>query len=242
MTLIFNLGDPLIVGGADHPAASYGSFVAGRLDAYAVTEFQGASRGLQLDMTPWGAHAFLGVPMHELATVVVPTEDLLGRFGVELTERLADAGGWQERFDLLDHAIAARTRGAGPSPDVAYAWERLRRSRGSVAIGELTSALGCSSRHLNSRFREQIGVPPKTAARVLRFRRSVDLLGRDDGRRFAEIALDCGYYDQAHLNREFRELAGTTPGSFLAARLPTGLGTGAEPNVNFVQDGVAMAA
>jgi transcriptional regulator GlxA family with amidase domain len=78
-----------------------------------------------------------------------------------------------------------------------------------------------------ARFREQIGPSPKTAARLVRFQRAVALLGCDDGQRFAEIAQECGYYDQAHLNREFRELAGATPGAFVARLLPDGLGVAA---------------
>lgn len=75
-----------------------------------------------------------------------------------------------------------------------------------------------------ARFREAIGPAPKTAARIMRFRRAVDRLSLDDGSRLGEIALDCGYYDQPHLNRDFRELAGTSPGEFVASRLPDGFG------------------
>jgi len=66
-----------------------------------------------------------------------------------------------------------------------------------------------------------VGVPPKLLARFHRARR---LLERDDGRRWAEIAADCGYADQAHLNRDFRQFAGASPTELLARRLPDGLG------------------
>lgn len=243
VTLIFNLGPPLLVGGAETPLRPRGSFIAGRLDLYGITEFEGHSRGLELDMTPFGAHAFLGVPLHELTEVVVPVEDVLGNAGRDLVDRLSAAPDWEGRFELLARAIATRvTAGPVPSPDALHAWLRLQGTAGRASIGSLTRELGCSRRHLNARFREQVGVSPKTAARVIRFRRCVGMLERDDGRRFAEIATACGYYDQAHMNREFRALAGSSPGDFVASRLPAGRGTAAEPQVTSVQDAWSVAA
>ena len=157
-----------------------------------------------------------------------PLEDLLGPPARLYAEQLFEAPDWPARFELVEAFVGARVEAArSPSPDVAWAWRRLRETGGRLSIGSLTAELGCSRRHLTARFREQIGPPPKAAARILRFRRAVALLGRDDGRRLAEIALGCGYYDQAHLNRDFRELAGTSPTAYLRSRLPDGQGIAA---------------
>ena len=91
---------------------------------------------------------------------------------------------------------------------------RRRADRGPRATSS-----GWSRRHFGERFREHVGLAPKPAARVLRFRRALALLERDDGARLGEIALDCGYYDQAHLNRDFRAFAGSAPGDHLSRRL-----------------------
>lgn len=94
-----------------------------------------------------------------------------------------------------------------------------------MSVGDLADELGWSRRHLVARFREQVGLPPKVLARVLRFQRSLRLRGADGRPRpWAEVALACGYYDQAHLNRDFRQFAGCTPTELLAARLPGGAG------------------
>jgi len=229
VTLILNFGPPLRVSGPTEPVTERTSFVAAITDTYAITEYEGVSHGLQVDLSPLGAHMLLGVPMNELSALVVPLEDVLGPTAPLLVERLAEAPGWAARFDMLDALIGARFEEArAPSPDVAWAWHRLAETSGRLPIGELAGELGCSRRHLIARFREAIGPAPKTAARIMRFRRAVDRLSLDDGSRLGEIALDCGYYDQPHLNRDFKELAGTSPGEFVASRLPDGFGFSAD--------------
>ena len=137
---------------------------------------------------------------------------------------MRDAAAWQERFDLVESFLLRRLAGsASPAPEVEWSWQRLRRSGGRASIGELAAELGWSHRRLIARFREHIGLAPKAAARVLRFDRAVArarVAGGSAGR--PRSPSDCGYYDQAHLNRDFRELAGTTPGAFLRARGASG--------------------
>jgi AraC-like DNA-binding protein len=208
------------------------SFVAGLYDREAHVGHAGSQRGVEVRLTPLGAHALFGVPMHELANRVIELDDLLG--SGELAERMWDAGTWERRFAVLDSALAVARR--EPSTEVAWAWGRLRTSAGRVEIGALARELGWSHRRLIARFREQIGLPPKTIGRVLRFDRVSRLLRETPAPRLAEVAFECGYYDQAHLNRDFREFAGTTPGEYLASRLPDGGG------VKSVQDGELRTA
>lgn len=208
------------------PARRHVSFVAGLADGCSIVEHDGVSRGVELLLTPLGARRVLGLPLAEIANQVVELEDLLGApVARELVERLATAPDWAARFALLDRVLAARLAHAEePAPAVAWAWRRLAQSGGRLPVGALAQELGCSRRHLVVQVREQLGLPPKTLARVLRFNRAVGLLERDDGGRLAEIALDCGYWDQAHLNRDFRAFAGEPPSAFLARRLPDGGG------------------
>jgi AraC-like DNA-binding protein len=171
---------------------------------------------IELRLTPLGAHRFLGLPMYELANRTVALEDVLPRVD-ELTARLHDTASWAERFDLVEAFLARRlAESAPPCPGVEWSWHRLRLSGGRASIGSLASELGWSHRRLIARFREAIGLAPKTAARVLRFDRAVTALRRSPNG-LAEIAFDCGYFDQAHLNRDFRELAGTTPTEFIGS-------------------------
>jgi AraC-like DNA-binding protein len=228
-----------------YPAASPGrsgshrSFVAGLHETHCFVESPGNQAGIQVNLTPLGAHLLLGVPMHELTNRVVELDELLGTEADRLVEQLHDASGWEARFELLDRALVRRLDAARPgSPDVAWAWRRLVEAGGRLPVMELCDELGCSRKHLVRRFSDQIGVAPKTFARVLRFQRAVYMLGHCDGASvfdahrlgsgrelsWAEIALDCGYFDQAHMNRDFRQFAGASPGELVATMLPDGGG------------------
>jgi AraC-like DNA-binding protein len=218
------------------------SFVAGLHDTHCFVESPGTQAGIQLNLTPLGAHLLLGVRLDELTNRVVGLDELLGTEGDRLVEQLYEAPGREQRFEILDRALVRRLESARPaSPDVAWAWRRLIRSQGRLPIGSLCEELGCSRKHMLRRFNEQIGVAPKTYARVLRFQRAVHMLGHSDGASWvderehgigdrmsrAQIALECGYFDQAHMNRDFREFAGVSPGELAASLLPGGGGLAA---------------
>jgi AraC-like DNA-binding protein len=223
VTLIISLGPAIAVCGEERT-----SFVAGLWDAPAFTEHAGFQHGVEVRLTPLGAYRLLGVPMRHLANEVVGLDDLLGVDAPRLAERLYDAPDWAARLDLLDAALAARLIEApAPSSGVVWAWGRLRATHGRVPVGSLAQEVGWSRRHLSAQFREQVGLPPKLLARILRFDRVVARLRREEPQRWAEVAYDCGYYDQAHFNRDFRQFAGATPTDFLASRLPDGGGFGA---------------
>jgi AraC-like DNA-binding protein len=209
------------------------AFVSGLSDCYALVDSYGSQRGVQVDLTPLGAFMLLGLPMRQLANRAVELGDVLGPEGARLPERLHEASGWPARFAILDEFFVDRfTRARPASPDVAWALRRLREADGRLRVSELVEELRWSRRHLTARFSEQVGLPPKTLARLLRFGRAARLLGvgppsheqggeaRGAPSTLTEIALDCGYYDQAHLNRDVREFAGLAPTQLEAMLLP----------------------
>jgi AraC-like DNA-binding protein len=213
--LIVNFGAPWNVGeSASGPPQPYGSFVAGLGERSSYVAAAGPASCVQVDLTPLGAHMFLGVAMGELANRVVGLADVLPVHARDLTERLHDKASWEARFELLDEILVARLAQARrPSPEVSWAWSLLERTNGRAPIGWICDRLGRSRRHLASRFREQVGLAPKTVARIMRFDHAVSLMRRE-GAALAQVAFESGYYDQAHLNRDFREFAGTSPAAF----------------------------
>ena len=191
----------------------FGSFAGGVYDRPVRVRHEGSCRGVQVDLEPTAVRALLGVPAGQLAHRTVALEDLLGRDAVHLAERLHEAPDAPARFAVLD-VVLLRALGrarAEPHPDVARAWALLRASGGRIRIETLAARLGCSRRHLAKRFAEEVGVPPKVAARLIRFEQVRAGLGRAS---LARLAAEHGYADQAHLAREFRALAGVPPTAF----------------------------
>ncbi len=189
------------------------SFAGGLYARPVRVRHEGSAAGVQIDLEPLAARALLGVPAGELACRTVGLEQLLGRRADELAERLHGAAGPPERFTILDEVLRRALSGAREAcrPDTWRAWTLLERSGGRMRVGELAAALGCSRRHLVNRFTADIGAPPKLAARLIRFEAARRRLGSAP---LAQLAAECGYADQAHLTREFTELAGVPPTSF----------------------------
>ena len=242
--LVINFGAPLAVGAPGHPGTLHADSFIARVSARpATTAFAGTSAGVQVDFTPIGLHLFCGLPLHELPEPSIGLAEVLGDAGRRLEEALAEAPDWETRFDLLDVELTRRFALArAATPSVEWAWRALAQRGGAVEIGALCARLGCSPRHLITGFREQIGVPPKTAARILRFERAARLLRTSHHTALAWVAHAAGYHDQAHMTREFRVLAGTTPAAYRNARIPGFEGGAADENVNFVQDPAAGGA
>ena len=189
----------------------FDAFVGGLSDRPILTEFVGAAGGVQVDFTPLGARRCLGLPMDELTNRVVALEDVLGPGAPLLAERLQEAPGWAERFALLDAALLRRlAAGPEPAPEVAWTFRRLAAARRPARrSAPLADEVGWSRRHLAARWRRDVGLGPKAVARILRFERAHRLVRA--GRALADVAYECGYADQPHLNRDFRALAGATP-------------------------------
>jgi transcriptional regulator GlxA family with amidase domain len=138
---------------------------------------------------------------------------------------------------VLDRLLTRRIDAGSPvRPEVEWAWQRLLRAGGTVEVAALAAEVGWSARYLGKRFGVDIGLSPKAAARVMRFDRARRILqsragaGLDPG--LAMLAVDCGYFDQAHLARDFGQFAGCSPSRWLAEefRNVQAVGAGVPPD------------
>jgi AraC-like DNA-binding protein len=208
---------PLVVKLLDSPRRPP-EFVRGARGSYWEVDGDCAPSYLEVWLAPLAAYTLLGLPIEELGGQVVDLGDVLGAAGRRLAEQLREAPTWRHRFALLDRFLLRRREdGPQPSPEVAWAWRRLVATAGAVPIRRLAAEAGWSQRHLIARFRRQVGLRPKTAARLVRFGtvwRRLDERGPLD---WAEVAREAGYADQAHLVRDFRQFTGMPPTRFLAA-------------------------
>ncbi|AKT37986.1 helix-turn-helix domain-containing protein [Chondromyces crocatus] len=222
LELVLNLGAQIrMVEGVGAEDLSGGAF-SGMLLRAAVLEQPPVHRVVAVRLRPAGAYALLGMPLVEVLGQFVRLEDLLGRVTSELLERCAVTRSPEACLRVLARWVSERlVRAAGFDPAIAFVASGIERSGGEAAIAGLAERAGLSKGRLATLFRDQVGTTPKRYARVVRFRRALDLL--DAGApSLAEVALGAGYYDQPHMNADFRELSGMSPRVLVTSRYPSG--------------------
>ena len=256
LTLIITLDDPLTVAQHPDPAdrpGDYRTLLGGLHTTPALITHPGRQSGVQVQLSPLGARALLGLPAGELAGRDLAADDVLGPVAGQLHERMRAAADWPARFAVLDQLLLDRADlDQQLPPDVAEAWRLLLRRGGQVRAAELARHVGWSPRYLQRRLLAETGLTPKAAARVTRFDRARRILQRQaaagragpggagpdraDPGTLADLAAGCGYYDQAHLAREFRELAGCPPSRWLAEEFRNVQSSAADPEGDWRHD------
>ncbi len=174
---------------------------------------------------PGMAGRFLGVAPAELTDRIVPLEDVWGAPARELEARLRDARSPGETVRLLLEGIP-RPEGA-PKP-VQRAIEAIAAERGVCDLEWAARQANLSPRQFRRRCLEESGLGPKHLSRVLRFRHACQLAEGAERPQWPDIAAEAGYFDQAHLIRDFHEFAGGPPMAVFsntAAGLPVSIGT-----------------
>jgi AraC-like DNA-binding protein len=217
MAFIVSIDRPVdIVAQTDRaqPPGSYRSVVGGLHSSPALIAHDGNQEGVAIQLTPLGSRTLFGVPAGELCDLSVELADVSGASAGELWERLQYASGWRQRFDVCDDVLTglAEDNGTAVAPELRRSWDLLVRSGGRITVRELAAQTGYSRQHLVRRFDAEFGLGPKLAARVVRFDRARQMLmAVPSFVSIGQVAAACGYYDQAHLNRDFADLAGCTP-------------------------------
>jgi AraC-like DNA-binding protein len=226
LTIVISLDEPVGVAWPGAPVDKFHTLVGGlHSTAVRIGDSPHAS-GVQLALTPAGSRALLGVPPGELGSLVIDLADVLGGPARQLPDQLRAQTDWNQRFDLVERLLlqtsARRSAGIAEQarPELRWAWRRLRETAGAVGVQQLAKEVGWSRRHLTERFHVEYGLPPKAAARVLRFERAVRRLKRAPRTRLTDLAADLGYADQAHLTREWQSIAGCSPRQWMAEELP----------------------
>jgi AraC-like DNA-binding protein len=224
--LIFNLGEELRV---EHPVGAMRAFgegegiYSGASATYVITETNGAQTGAQIKFSLLGARLFLGRPLGELAEALIDPLDVMGRSAAELRDRLAETRTQEERVELLTLTVERRLgQPERLAEELVFAFARL--SRADIRIADLACKVGMSREHFSKAFRREFGLAPKTFARVRRFTRALRRREREPWLGWAELAPACGYVDQAHMTRDFREFAGSPPAALGRRGLPDGGG------------------
>ena len=167
---------------------------------------------------PGGAFPFFDVPASELADQSVPLDALWGSAASELRERLLATPTPEAKFRVLEACLLEQlAKPLERHPAVSFGIQQLRQSQ-QQSVAQVVDKAGFSQRRFIQLFDEQVGLTPKRFCRVSRFQRVVQIAHGADEIDWADLALDCGYYDQAHFIHDFQSFAGITPTTYLLQR------------------------
>ena len=203
MDVIFDLRD----------SSAGGGIVVGAMLTASVFHHVGRIDMLGVRFVPGAAPLFLRAPAGELTASTLPA-DSLWHDSRDLQSQLLECVNARERLTLLDRYLLDRMQPRDGAESALQGMALIERARGLLRVELLCRSLGVNERALQRAFANQVGLTPKQAIRIMRFRHAVSQLQGARRGTLASIALNCGYADQAHFTREFRELAATTPTEF----------------------------
>jgi AraC-like DNA-binding protein len=214
--LVFHFGDPFLTTFANGTnALQPQSFVVGQMKRFLEIEPAGRMGLIAVRFYARGAYLFFQRPLKEVAAGVVNLEDVWTTNARELTERVALATCMSERLQLIEETLRSLLLKHGRQDRaIDESLQIIEASCGQIRVAQLASHLGLSGRQLTRRFLQTVGVTPKEFARINRFLHVVRRLNERETMSLTETAMACGYFDQAHFNHEFREMAGMAPGEF----------------------------
>jgi AraC-like DNA-binding protein len=168
---------------------------------------------------PGGIVPFFRMPAHEASDADVPLESLWGcRRAATLRERLLECRTIEAALDAFEVVLREMWTPPGTHPAVAYALAAFDRTPSTTNVARVTDAIGLSTKRFIERFKREVGVTPKRYCRIRRFQRALTLSHRDRRVDWTRVAMDCGYFDQAHFIHDFRSFAGITPTVYQSVR------------------------
>jgi AraC-like DNA-binding protein len=211
-----------------------GTVLSGVQSRYCVIDTAEQEYVLGVAFRPGGTVPFMRVPAHETRDADIPLDVLWGtRRASDLRERLLEARDPDVKLEAMEDALAEIWRPPGLHPSVAFALDAFGKRPQATSIAAVTDAIGLSAKCFIERFKTEVGLTPKRYCRILRFQRTVRRAHGGQRVDWTRVALDCGYFDQAHFNHDFRSFAGLTPTGYQTGR------TEFQNHVKFLQSDTA---
>jgi AraC-like DNA-binding protein len=239
-TIVFNLMDaPIRIYHSDDVRRfnTYGpAILSGARTSYFVIGAAEQERVLGIQFRPGGAFPFFREPADAMENSSIALEDLWRARARELRERLVAASSIQAMFQIIELDLLEQlARPLARHPAIDYALRHFQRIPHATTVTRMTELIGLSPRRFIQLFRQQVGLTPKAFCRVRRFQQALTTVheakpesqehagfGSWGGKRidWTQVAMDCGYYDQAHFIHDFQSFSGLTPSAYLAAATP----------------------
>ena len=210
MEFVFQLGDPFFERRPDGRWRKQPHLLlVGQMERRTDIKPSGVIHTAGIHFHPAGVSAFVTGDLGRFVNRIVPLVSALGGDLAAVAARLRTARTPERRVAILEDFLRIRRRPHDEA--MADASRRLQEATDAVDIEAMARAFGISDRQFRRRFEAAVGLGPKRFARIVRFQRVFEQRLEHDARAWSEVALDCGYYDQAHFNRDFRAFAGVRP-------------------------------
>jgi AraC-like DNA-binding protein len=171
------------------------------------------------------AHPFYRFPMDEISDTVEAADLVFGRYFCDLREQLLAVNTVSRMFQLVERFLLRKAEDAiledGGTRCIEYAVSRMVHHPSLRCLHQLSDEIGYSQKHFIDLFRQQVGVTPKQYLKIMRFQKAICAIERKPSIRWSNIALESGYYDQAHFIRDFKHFSGFTPNEYLNRKSDT---------------------
>lgn len=199
--------------------SSPGTLVSGPYSEFFILNTARQSSIIGVHFKPGGAFPFFKLPADELRDSQVSLAELWGAVASELRGQLLEAPTPQAKFQLLEQFLLAQAAlPLGRHPAVAFALREFQDLSHLRPVSEVVEQIGLSSRRFSQVFSQEVGLTPKLFWRVRRFQEVLHLIGSRQPVEWQSLALNCGYFDQAHFIHDFQAFSGLTPTAYLAHR------------------------
>jgi AraC-like DNA-binding protein len=199
--------------GCDHSLTDNAALY-GHIGEYYDIEYQGALDVFSIVFQPQGLMQFFRFPLNEIFNINVPLRHLSGQVGRDLEERMACTESFEARVRIAENYFIASLQRQYEEYEfrrLHHVIDTLVRKRGEVSIDDMASAACLSRRQFERVFAERIGTSPKQYLKTIRFQRALYEKQQNNSLTMTELAIDCGYYDQAHFIADFKSICGQTP-------------------------------
>lgn len=196
-----------------------GAVFTGPRSQFEIIDTAGQASVMGIHFRSGGAARFLRMPLNELQNQVVSLDCLWGKAGTDFRTRVLEAPTPEAKLQTFEQCLMEQcVKPLERHPAVRGALHFIDRSFPGLSIGDLTTRIGISRRRFIQVFSEEIGLAPKLFCRVHRFQQVLHSTHGKEEIDWADVALSCGYFDQAHFNHDFREFSGMNPSTYLKRR------------------------
>jgi len=196
-----------------------GSVITGPQSEFFVLDKSEQDELLGVHFKPGGAFPFFGTPVDKLLNDHVSLDSVWGHAAESMRSELLEASTVNVKFQILERRLLERALKSFPRHQaVAFAMKELSRGPASKSLSAIADEINLSTKRLAQLFNREIGMTPKLFTRVQRFQEALKTIGNRNSVDWLNLALESGYYDQAHFNHDFLEFSGINPTTYLEKR------------------------